>query len=420
MRSRNQLVLPLNLEIKIDKNDPVRKLTKICDELDYTNLYASYLRSWRKIDPAVLFEILVFAYMNGIYSSRDTEKACKNDIRFMWLLQDEPVPDHSTFARFQNERLAGVIEELFYQLISKLHELGEISFKNIFIDGTKIEANANRYTFVWAKAVEKNLQKLRIKINQELDSLCEKYGLAKGSNLEEVIEFLSCSIRLLNIEFVHGRGKHKTQLQRDYEKLYSYLERIDNYNKSLEICGTRKSYSKTDTDATFMRMKEDHMLNVQLKPGYNVQIGVESEYIVGLGLFSNPTDTTTLIPFLERIRKNTGRKYRNIIADAGYASEKITHILNRKNKMRISSLPTMRLARNENTRMIYTAKRIFFTMKPEITLYVPTARNCSLLTKVKEKVRTDMKSPREITYVRTVQAVRTEKNATRENMKIER
>lgn len=164
MRSRNQLVLPLNLEIKIEKNDPVRKLAEICDELDYTKLYSLYLRSWRKIDPAVLFEILVFAYMNGIYSSRDIEKACKNDIRFMWLLQDEPVPDHSTFARLQNERLAGVIEELFCQLVEKLCDLGEISYKNIFIDGTKIEANANRYTFVWAKAVEKNLQKLKNKI----------------------------------------------------------------------------------------------------------------------------------------------------------------------------------------------------------------------------------------------------------------
>lgn len=140
MRSRNQSVLPLNLEIKIEKNDPVRKLAEICDELDYTKLYSLYLRNWRKIDPAVLFEILVFAYMNGIYSSRDIEKACKN------------------------ERLAGVIEELFCQLVEKLCDLGEISYKNIFIDGTKIEANANRYTFVWARAVEKNLQKLKNKI----------------------------------------------------------------------------------------------------------------------------------------------------------------------------------------------------------------------------------------------------------------
>lgn len=161
MRSRNQLVLPLNLEIKIEKNDPVRKLAEICDELDYTKLYSLYLRSWRKIDPAVLFEILVFAYMNGIYSSRDIEKACENDIRFMWLLQDEPVPDHSTFARFQNERLAGVIEELFCQLVKKLCDLGEISYKNIFIDGTKNRSQCQQIYLCLGKGGRKESTKIK-------------------------------------------------------------------------------------------------------------------------------------------------------------------------------------------------------------------------------------------------------------------
>ena len=265
---RNQLVLPLNFEVLIDENDPVRKLTEICDTLDYTKLYDVYLRHWRSIDPAIMFEILVFANMNCIYSSRDIEQACKTDIRFMWLLQGEPAPDHSTFARFQNEKLVGVIEDLFYQLILKLHELGEIEFNNIFIDGTLLKARD-----------------------------------------------------FLGIKFVYGRGKRKTDFQKDYDRIYEYLERIERYHKSQEILGTRRSYSKTDLDATFMRMKEDHMRNGQLKPAYNVQIGVESEYIVGVGLFSNPTDTTTLIPFLERLQKNIGRKYLNIIADAGYASE---------------------------------------------------------------------------------------------------
>lgn len=321
MRNRNQLVLPLNLEIKIDKNDPVRKLVEICDDLDYTNLYNTYLHNWRKIDPVTLFEILVFANMNGIYSSRKIENACKNDIRFMWILQGEPVPDHSTIARFQSEKLTGIIEDLFYQVIEKLHKLGEIEYKNIFVDGTKIEANANRYSFVWARAVQKNLQKLKIKINKELPRLRKKYKLSETATLEDIMKFLTSTIRMLKIEFVHGRGKHKTEIQRDYENLRGYLERLKNYTKCLKICGKRNSYSKTDTDATFMRMKEDHMLNGQLKPGYNVQIGVESEYIVGVGLFQNPADTTTLIPFLERIRENIGQKYENIIADAGYASE---------------------------------------------------------------------------------------------------
>ena len=144
---RNQLVLPLNFEFLIDENDPVWKLTEICDTLDYTRMYDEYLRHWRVIDPVVLFEILVFVYMNGIYSSRAIEHACKTDIRFMWLLQGQLAPDHSTFARFQNERLVGVIEDLFFQLIEKLHELGAINFRNIFIDGTKIESNANAYEY---------------------------------------------------------------------------------------------------------------------------------------------------------------------------------------------------------------------------------------------------------------------------------
>ena len=100
---RNQLFLPLNFEVLIDENDPVRKLTEICDTLDYTKLYDVYLRHWRSIDPAIMFVILVFANMNCIYSSRDIEQACKTDICFMWLLQGEPAPDHSTFARFQND-----------------------------------------------------------------------------------------------------------------------------------------------------------------------------------------------------------------------------------------------------------------------------------------------------------------------------
>ena len=321
MRNRNQLVLPINYEVLIDENDPVWKLVEICDTLDYTRLYDEYLRHWRAIDPVVMFEILVFAYMNRIYSSRAIEQACKTDVRFMWLLQGESAPDHATFARFQNERLTDVIEDLFVQLVMKLHELGEINFRNIFIDGTKIEANANRYTFVWAKTVEKNLQKLNAKINQELPELCQKYGLSETASLADVVAFLLNARDLLGIQFVYGKGKRKTEIQRDYDRIYEYLERIEKYHESQVILGTRNSYSKTDLDATFMRMKEDHMRNGQLKPAYNVQIGVESEYIVGIGLYSNPTDTTTLIPFLERLRKNIGRKYTNIIADAGYASE---------------------------------------------------------------------------------------------------
>ena len=320
MRPINQLVLPLNLEYMIPQDDPVILLNELCEELNYTNLYNQYVRRWRKHSPKTLFKILVYSYMRKIYSGREIEAACKRDICFMWLLNGEPVPDNSTISRFQNEKLTEAIEDLFYQLIEKLYELGEINFENLFVDGTKIEANANRYTFVWQKAVKKNAEKLRTKMDYFIKYLSDEYKL-ELSTIDEYYNTLTSRARAIDLIFVHGKGKRKSQLQRDIEQLEEYLLRKQKYEKYFSVFKGRNSFSKTDNDATFMRMKEDHMLNGQLKPGYNVQIGVENEYIVGLGLFPNPTDVNTLIPFLERLKSKVRKTIRNIIADAGYESE---------------------------------------------------------------------------------------------------
>ena len=181
------MVLPIDLEICIPKGDFVFKLVEICEELDYTKLFNTYLRSWRKVNPITVFELLVYGYMTGKYSSREIENACRTDIRFMYILGSEPVPDHSTISRFQNERLTEIIEDLFYQLVMKLYELNEISFKNIFVDGTKIEANANRYTFVWRKAIEKNNEKLNQKAESILPVICERYGINEYTTLKKRI-----------------------------------------------------------------------------------------------------------------------------------------------------------------------------------------------------------------------------------------
>lgn len=320
-RDRNQVVLQFDIEKMLPKDDPVFKLVEICEQLDYSKLEKEYVRSWRKLNPATMFILIVYGYMRRLYSSRDIEEACKTDIRFMWILGMEEAPNHSTIARFQNERLVPVIEDLFYQLAEKLMEMNEISYTNVFVDGTKIEANANKYSFVWSKAVEKNLAKLNTKIANTVREIANRYYLKEDIDFEECLKVLMQFSVMQGIKFVYGKGKRKTQLQRDIDSLVELGDKRHSYLESLKIAGKRKSYSKTDTDATFMRMKEDHMNNGQLKPGYNVQIAVESEYIVGMGLFHNPTDTTTLIPFIERIQSHSNRKIENLIADAGYASE---------------------------------------------------------------------------------------------------
>ena len=158
-----QLVLPLNMEVLIPGNDSVRLLSHITEELDFKNLIMAYSSRGRNpvVRPKTLFQVLAYAYMNNIYTSRKIEEACKRDINFMWLLQGQKAPDHNTIARFRNGRLSGIVEELLNHLVVKLSELGEIQYENIFIDGTKIEAYANKYTFVWKKTTNKNEQKMQ-------------------------------------------------------------------------------------------------------------------------------------------------------------------------------------------------------------------------------------------------------------------
>ena len=300
MSRRNQLVIPLNLEKIVEVSASVRTLDEICESLDYTKLYNVYQRKTAtgKADPVSLFKVLVYGYMTGRYSSRKIEEACKTDINFMWLLNEAEAPDHNTINRFRKGRVNEAVEDLFSQLVNKLKNMGEIECKNLFVDGTKIEANANRYSFVWRKTVEKNSEKLEVKIKTLLEDLNERYT-RELSDIYEAFDFLLKQKEKYNVEFVKGKGKKKTQLQRDFEAVNECKEKAEKYTEYNSLFAGRNSFSKTDTDATFMHMKEDHMRNGQLKPGYNVQIGVDSEYIVNVGLFSERSDQLTLIPFLK-------------------------------------------------------------------------------------------------------------------------
>jgi transposase len=325
-----QLVLPLNFETLIPSDDSVRLLSQILEGLNYNKLYKAYSHTGRKpaVDPKILFKILIYAYMNNIYSTRKIEAACKRDINFMWLLQGNRAPDHSTIARFRKEYIKDLVDDLFYQLVQFLYSLGEIRFENLFVDGTKIEANANKYTFVWKKVVNKNEAKMFIKIQSCVESINLTYMTNFSVNkdtlvydIEKILKYFEEKKTKGQIQFVHGIGKRKSKLQRFTEELEVFYERQKNYNSHNEVFEGRNSYSKTDIDATFMHMKEDHMRNSQLKPGYNVQIGVESEYITGVDVFQDRSDIATLIPFLKEMTAYLGNVYKNITADSGYESE---------------------------------------------------------------------------------------------------
>lgn len=320
MRER-QLRMNFDIEYRIENDDPVRLLEKIIDKLYETEIETS--SEYNGIIPEdVMMKILVYAYMNTAYSSRAIEKYCKRDINFMYLLNFWNAPDHSTISRFR-KRMAAQIERVFYGVVRCLKEFDEISGQNLFIDGTKIEANAGRYTFVWKKAVQKNETKLLEKIESAKDALKQETGLifSEDASPSEISDTLKRYCHAQGIEFVSGRGHHKHLLQKWYELFSEYAKRMEKYESYNLLFDGRSSFSKTDTDATFMRMKEDHMQNGQLKPGYNMQIAVEGEYILGVDISSERSDMRTLIPFLEKMKKRNIFEMQRIIADAGYESE---------------------------------------------------------------------------------------------------
>lgn len=318
-----QVVFPLNLGLRIEADDKVRTLIEVTERMDYKKLARTYQRQPRRGEatPKQMFQIVLLGFMIERYSTRKIESACRNDIRFMYLLGGSRAPDHSKIGRFIKDHLQGeAAEDLFYQLVMLLAQQGEIAFENLFVDGTKIEANANRYSFVWAKSTNK----YAARVDEKLCALLEKIRIEHGvvcAGAEECRLALEEKKNNQEISFVHGRGKRKTRLQRDMEALNALLARKAKYERYNATFKGRNSFSKTDPDATFMRMKDDHMRNGQLKPGYNLQIGVEGEYIVGASISAERSDELALFGLLERMDAALKRKHTAIVADAGYESE---------------------------------------------------------------------------------------------------
>ena len=306
-------------ERTVPENDSVRLLDEIIDDLDLGCIYRTYSHLGRKCatSPRTLLKVLIYANMEGIYSSRAIERACKRDINFIWLLNGEKAPDYHEIARFRSSRLNNCSENLFYQIVNKLSALGEIKFEHLFVDGTKIEANANKYSFVWKKSTNKYEVRLLEKLNGLLSELCIKYAVSCDT-AEQMLDILKSKVIS---PFVYGRGKRKSELQRDIELITGLVERKHKYENYQTTFAGRNSFSKTDPDATFMHLKEDHMRNSQLKPAYNLQIAVEGEYITGLDISNERSDQLTLIPLLNKMEKNIGVAYEDVTADAGYESE---------------------------------------------------------------------------------------------------
>lgn len=331
-----QLKLPLVIEKLINISDPVYTFCDVMDHIDLTPYFVEekgYKTGRPRCDAEKLLKVILFAFMeNGYCSLRDIEKLCNTDIRYMYLLDEMKAPTFVTFGNFIRNELTTSIENIFNDINAYIFEKDKVDLNHTYIDGTKIEANANKYTWVWKKSCIRNRNKVFVNISVLIDemntSVLNAYGLKIETRDEYAIEYLEdvltkyAEVTDLNFNsFVHGKGHRKTIFQKQYEKLNRYKERLKTYANHIEICGeSRNSYSKTDHDASFMRIKTDYMGNDQLLPAYNLQAAICDEYIAAIDIKQYASDMECFVPLMEKFNKTYGHYPKYPVADAGYGS----------------------------------------------------------------------------------------------------
>lgn len=327
----NQTVLfPQRIDENIAENDPVRLVNAVVDGLNLDNFRKLYKESGRSpYHPKMMLKVILYAYMNNIYSCRRIEKLLLRDIHFIWLAGYEK-PDFITINRFRN-RVKDELNNVFTQLVLLLAGRGFVTLDVEYIDGTKIESKANKYTFVWRRTVEKNRAKLMEKIRVLLQHVDEVIAQEKSSE-KEGIEFTPAMLGELSAELKEALAAapapttkeekaQRREKERQIKDLDKHRDKLDEYDSRLKQMAGRNSMSKTDPDATFMHMKEDAMNNGQTKPGYNLQIATENQFITHFALFPDRTDTLTLIPFMDSFFHRYHRLPSTAVADSGYGSE---------------------------------------------------------------------------------------------------
>ena len=336
----NQVVLPLDLEITLQKNDIAYAVNDLVESIP-EEAFVSFLRETGcpAYHPRMMMKVILCAYTQSVFSGRKMEGLLKDSIRMMWLAQGYK-PSYRTLNRFRvHPEVKELLRQCFVQFRCQLVQNNQIDSEAIFIDGTKIEANANKFTFVWRKSIEKYRASLVEKSSQMYEELLEKEIIPHISRessdelsttelanvvgkLDETIQTYTQKIE--NSEDTEERKRLRSMRKdpKQYRKKFAdFLARKQKYQNDMETFGQRNSYSKTDHDATFMRMKDDYMQNGQLKAGYNVQVATEGQYALAFDIFPNPTDTRTFIPFLDTIEKDFFKLPDHIVADAGYGSE---------------------------------------------------------------------------------------------------
>ena len=361
------MLLPPSLDELIPRDHACRVVNEVINRISLEPLNAAYHTTGSSsYHPQMLLKVLVYGYVSNIYSSRKLEAACKESIYFMFL-SSMNYPDHNTINRFRGVRLKTALRAVFEQVVELLAVEGFLSIEEVYTDGTKIEANANKYTFVWKKAIATNKEKMK----KQLAHIWEyaQSVAASEDNLPDPPDLTTINKEKVQqtVDKLNQVLAGKDNVDKKMRAKLGYVTKhypvnIERYEKQEAILGERNSYSKTDIDATFMRLKEDHMKNGQLKPAYNVQISTSNQFIVNYSIHSNTTDTNTLAEHIEQHEKSFGTAPKCLIADAGHGSEENYTLLEGKNVTAYVKygLFDKRQNRNYNSKHPFSADKLFY------------------------------------------------------------
>lgn len=327
--------LPVDMERIIKINDPVYSFSEVVAHIDLYRYFATEDRRTGRpeYDRETLFKIVLFSFMEfGYCSVRRIRQLCDTDIRFLWILDGKNSPSVMTIQNFIHNELSQSIEDIFTEINAYIFEKEHVDTNHIYIDGTKLKANAGNYTWVWKKSCITSRNKVFAKITETLSRINEitrslqnvEFEIFQEYSIERVEYMISRFLQITGTnpdDFVHGKGKHKTEFQRLFEVLWECRQRLREYSEHIAICGDkRNSYSKTDYAATFMRVKRDYMGNDQLLPAYNIQMGICDEYIAQYGVYPYASDMDCFQPLMEAFHARYGFYPQYPVADAGYGS----------------------------------------------------------------------------------------------------
>lgn len=325
-------LLPVDLEEIIPKDHVVRTINETIEQINLSILYAQYKGGGTSsYHPKMMLKVLVYGYVEKLYSSRRIAKALRENVYFMWL-SGQNRPDFRTINTFRGVVMKEIMGEVFGMVLELLIEQGHVKLEDYFVDGSKLAANARRHSAVWAKNTKRYKEQVKEKIRALLEEIeevnqaeQEDYGdkdlPEMGEDAEIDSQRLKEKIEELNERLRQGsEDKGLKKAVRKMEK--DYLPRLKKYEDQEEKLAGRNSYSKTDEDATFMRMKEDQRNpNAWPKPAYNVQVGTENQFIVGFSVHQQANDGACLKSHLAEVEDYLGRLPENWVGDGAYGTE---------------------------------------------------------------------------------------------------